>query len=198
MTSAALTLLHCRFPAARPASIYCTHDTFSEEDELVETYWAYIVQFLSTTYLRILKSVNLDVVYHFDTRWPIAPPPTPHGERAANIDDWDDEKEGGKATSQAATSWRNRIKNSVIKGFKRVVVTAQSALNHFFRFLWSGATSKKHRDHALVEWRYKNFFEARLLPLTLRLLSGTRAIVWVHLKDGSLNLLGEDHKPSAQ
>lgn len=140
-------------------------------------------------------------MYYFDSRWPTAPQSSTPGEEEIDEDAFfeaEEGDEGSKVIGPAVVAWKEEIKESSTSGFDRVMVTAQSALNKFFGFLWSGGKSVKHRDHSLVEWKYTDCFEARLLPLTLRLLSNERAIVWVHLEEGSFQLLENPEQPSAQ
>lgn len=144
--------MYWRSSAARPAPIYCTHAAFAEDDALAETYWIRIVEFFSSTYLQILESAGLHVVYYYDTRWPTAP----QNSTAAEEEEIDDEaffdaEDSGKAASPAIIAWKDKVKDSSMSGFDRVIVTAQSALNRFFGSLWSRSKPKKHREHSLVE-----------------------------------------------
>jgi len=85
--------------------------------------------------------------------------------------------------------WREMITRCNMYGFDQVIAISQSTINAFFQSLWSGGQNQRHNDHALVKWRYEEFFNARFKPMTLRLLSNGRAIVWIHLEHGHLKVL---------
>lgn len=181
--------------AARPYHAHCKYTGFEENDEIAVGYCTRIVEFFSSTYLDILETVELHVIYFFDTRWPIAS----GGMLTISEEDGDSEEEeideaewqitGGDNTGTRVIEWREMITRCNIHGFDQVIAISQSTINAFLQSLWSGGQNHRHSDHALVKWHYEEFFNARFKPITLRLLSNGRAIVWVHLEHGHLKVL---------
>ncbi|KZT64494.1 hypothetical protein DAEQUDRAFT_678489 [Daedalea quercina L-15889] len=179
--------------SARPYHAHCKYGGFEEHDEIAVAYCTRIVEFFTSTYLDILETVDLHVIYFFDSRWPIGSGGsiTIHGEIEEEEEDLD---EGGwvmtgDSSSQRVIEWREMVTQCNLFGFDQVIAISQSTINTFFESLWTGGQSYRHNDHALVNWHYDEYFNARFKPLTLRLLSNGRAIVWVHLEHGHLKVL---------
>lgn len=150
-----------------------------------------------------MAAAGHNMVYFFDSRSPIAAP----GSIPNYVDDDDEddefldlEDEGAisEDSSTALVEWKETITNSRIFGFDQVVTISQSTINRLFRHLWTAAAqSQKHRDHALVEWRYESLFSARFKPATIRLLSNERAIIWIYLEHSEFEVL-RDQSPGSQ
>ncbi|KZT65461.1 hypothetical protein DAEQUDRAFT_676750 [Daedalea quercina L-15889] len=176
--------------SARPLATHCTHgDSVPEEDQLAKNYWTCIVDFFTSVYI---QSANLHVVYFFDSRWPIAPQ-TPSDEEESEDEESSDTEEDPVRTS-IMDKWTEAIKMYLISGFDRVIVVSQSSINAIFGLLWARGQAQGHRDREVVEWHYEESFDAHFQPMTVRLLSNERAIIWVHLKHGNFKVL-KDEKP---
>ncbi|TFY68932.1 hypothetical protein EVJ58_g722 [Rhodofomes roseus] len=178
--------------SARPYHSHCKYSGFEEHDEIAVAYCTRIVEFFSSTYLDILQTVDLNVIYFVDSRWPI----TSTGSITVQDEGFEEEEfdeEGwimsGESKSTRVVEWREMITRCNMHGFDQVIAISQSSTNAFFESLWTGAQNHRHSDHALVKWHYDEFFNARFKPLSLRLLSNGRAIVWVHLEHGHLKVL---------
>ncbi|KZT65463.1 hypothetical protein DAEQUDRAFT_524238 [Daedalea quercina L-15889] len=175
--------------SARPYHAHCKYSGFEEHDEIAVAYCTRIVEFFSATYLDILETVDLHVIYFFDSRWPIA-----SGEIVTVEEEEEEEEETewyitGDNQGPRVVEWREMITRCNMFGFDQVIAISQSTINAFFESLWTDGQNHRHSDHSLVKWRYEEFFNARFKPMTLRLLSNGRAIVWVHLEHGHLKVL---------
>lgn len=84
---------------------------------------------------------------------------------------------------KSGDSSRETIQRTKMCGFDQVVAISQGSLNAQFATLCTSAHGILHH------WHYKEFFSATFRPLTVRLLSNNRAIVWVHLQGGHLKTL---------
>lgn len=184
---------YCFLLAARPYHAHCKYTGFEEKDEVAVGYCTRIVEFFSSTYLDVLETVELHVIYFFDTRWPIASGGTliVSGEDGDTDEDTDEAEWQltGESTHTHVTEWRDMITRCDVHGFDQVIAISQSTINAFFQSLWSSGQNHRNSDHALVKWRHEEFFNARFKPMTLRLLSNGRAIVWIHLEHGHLKVL---------
>ena len=84
------------------------------------------------------------------------------------------------------------IQNTQMHGFDQIIAISQGSLNAQFTLLSSTAQS------VFREWKYKNYFHATFRPMSLRLLSSKRAIIWVHMWGGHLTVIGDDWKPQGE
>ncbi|OSD05189.1 hypothetical protein PYCCODRAFT_1443501 [Trametes coccinea BRFM310] len=139
-----------------------------------------IIEFLSTKYFDILRSAGYHTLYSRDSRsnviWKIVQDYT---ERVAETLD--------VATSGSPddASSHDTIHHAKMYGFDQVVAISQRSLNVQLSML----------SHALLQsWAYGDAFSASFKPLSVRLLSDNRAIVWINLLNGKLKTL-RDGKP---
>lgn len=68
-------------------------------------------------------------------------------------------------------------------GYDQVVAISQGSINAQFSALCTNIQSIFNR------WKYEEFFAAAFKPMSIRLLSNNRAIVWVHLHGGHMKTL---------
>ena len=77
-------------------------------------------------------------------------------------------------------------------GFDQITAISQSAINSHFRSsrTRSEATSSATTVETLLgQWKLDECFEGTFKPVTVRLRSDGRAIVFIHLKEGFLHAL---------
>ncbi|KAI0706320.1 hypothetical protein C8Q76DRAFT_818580 [Earliella scabrosa] len=75
------------------------------------------------------------------------------------------------------------IQRTKMFGFDQVVAISQGSINAQLSAL------SAHMQSIFYRWKYEDFFEASFKPMSVRLLSHNRAIVWVHSQGGHLKTL---------
>ena len=89
-----------------------------------------------------------------------------------------------------ATAWKDLTEKTDLNGFDHVSAVSQAAINAHFKNPWTVAHNSKNTvDATLARWTYEQYFTSTFQPVTLRLLSKNRALIWVHLQDGWLKTL---------
>ena len=153
-----------------------------------------------------METCQYHVIYHHDHRWP-KPAAIPVGTGSGGFTfgdsggfttdgwpiggDWDEysiggeEEAGGKVTG--TLEWTEISEKVEMYGFDQIMAISQEGIIADFLALWN--TARTSKDASLVKWSYEEYFEATFKPMTLRLLSNGRAIVWVHLQEGFLKTL---------
>ncbi|THH28534.1 hypothetical protein EUX98_g5660 [Antrodiella citrinella] len=199
----------CRldFETGRYVRHYCTFPGLDEGNAEVVRVWTRVVEFFTTEYFDILESAQYNVVYHHDHRWP-KPAPIPsiggfgtgYGEGEIDIDiatvdaSWDETTEvlddglgvsTGVITGDAG--WKEISEKVDMDGFDQIMAISQGGIIAHFLTLWNN--SRTSVEASLVKWAYDDYFEATFKPMTMRLLSNGRAIVWIHLQEGFLRTL---------
>ncbi|KAH9933183.1 uncharacterized protein BXZ73DRAFT_77345 [Epithele typhae] len=142
-----------------------------EDDAFCGEQTELLVRFFTKEYLRLLKDVHYDVLYTHDTRWETVHKPLEH-------------PSGGWEVGLPDHS-RDSIRHTHMYGFDQVAALSHGSLDAHF------ASLRKSAHGILRQWTHDKFFDAKFKPLTVRLLSDNRAIVWVHLKGGILTTLRE-------
>ncbi|KAH9933200.1 uncharacterized protein BXZ73DRAFT_101162 [Epithele typhae] len=142
-----------------------------EDDAFCGEQTELLVRFFTKEYLRLLKDVHYDVLYTHDTRWETVHKPLEH-------------PSGGWEVGLPDHS-RDSIRHTHMYGFDQVAALSHGSLDAHF------ASLRKSAHGILRQWTHDKFFDAKFKPLTVRLLSDNRAIVWVHLKGGVLTTLRE-------
>ncbi|OBZ68799.1 hypothetical protein A0H81_11368 [Grifola frondosa] len=135
---------------------------FDSEVVHAETYLTRLIEFFSIEYLELLQIARYDTVYSWDKDWVIRTPVI-----------------GGGSDD---SSW----------GVEEVIALSQNSINAHFDNLWANAqsqTSSAFTSHILAKWNYEHYFSATFRPLTVRLLSNGKALIWVHLAHGFLKTL---------
>ncbi|KAI0720523.1 hypothetical protein C8T65DRAFT_633331 [Cerioporus squamosus] len=180
MVKIAFDLSHARY-----------HDAASEfpgyedsDDELANEYWRQAIAFFTEEYLQILESARYHIIYSRDTRWEAV------SKRTSTVHE---DSEGSWWSSELAAvsgaSTRETIQRAKMFGFDQVVAISQASINAQFSTLCANLQSIFYR------WHHESFFGASFRPMTIHLLSGNRAIVWVHLQGGHMKTL-QDWVPS--
>lgn len=183
---------------------YCSFPGLDEGNSELVRYWTRVVEFFTTEYFDMLETAQYHVIYHHDHRWP-KPAAIPssggfgYGEGEIDIDhgtidsSWDEtrddvvDEETGVVTRGSSGGWEDIAEKADMGGFDQIVAISQGGLIAHFLTLWNSARTSK--EASLVKWNYEDYFEATFKPMTLRLLSNGRAIVWVHLQEGFLKTL---------
>ena len=191
------------FLAAQFYEQYCNFngiDEFAEEELLL--FRSYIIDFFSQDYLEILESSEFHIIYHFDQRWTFSHHGGFIGEGEEEEDEvsWGKDEDLGHAHGGAVghahsysriTTWKEVITSTNMYGFDQIVAISQASLNNYFNTLFTVAQTVKASDYhaALAKWDYEQYFSAAFKPITLRLLSNGKAIIWFHLESGHLKTL---------
>ncbi|KAL4248925.1 hypothetical protein ABKN59_007566 [Abortiporus biennis] len=156
------------------------------------TYWTSLIEFFNGDFIGILESAEYHIVYHEDKRWPKHDKPViPGGDDDSPEQHWTGGDSGDELPVDVGTRkevvWKEVTEKTDMCGFDQITAISQASLNEHFRSLWQVARSG--REKSLYSWKYEEFFEATFKPISLRLLSNGRAIVWVHLQGGFLKTL---------
>lgn len=156
-----------------------------------------VVEFISGEYLSILENAQYNIVYQYDVRWP-----TMHGlfDQAEHHDEvesvFDDaewtgtgfEESGGRMSSRSMV-WRDICQHSDMCGFDQITALSQTAVNGHFRSSWMEEKSSSATTGLLSQWEKPDCFKAVFKPLSIRLRSDGRAIIFVNLEEGYLKPL---------
>ncbi|KAI0676217.1 hypothetical protein C8Q78DRAFT_995876 [Trametes maxima] len=130
-----------------------------------------IVDVLDGHYIEILQRIDFGLLYSHDTRWErVSGGPEPEvPEYPAGIwgnPELDDASKGGLQTADLGS-------------FDQVVAISQESINSYLATLYEKASS------IFKTWTYGRFFSATFKRPQLRILSNKRAILWIHLQEGS-------------
>ncbi|TCD64013.1 hypothetical protein EIP91_004681 [Steccherinum ochraceum] len=200
-----------KFDTARYVREYCSFPGLDEKNEDVVRAWTRVVNFFTKEYLQILEQAEYHVIYHYDIRWP-KPAAIPSidnigiGGRGIEVDidsseietqiidsSWEttevvDEATGTVTTTVVGSKEWQEVSETVDMGeFDQVTAISQSGIVAYFLSIWNSARTSKEKS--LFKWSFEDYFDATFKPITLRLLSNGRAIVWIHLAKGSLKTL---------
>lgn len=169
-----------------------------ESDEEATRFRDRIIDFVSGEYLYILESSGNLIVYHRDLRLPspndpiqrLAPDPSssipaPNNDRVGPA--VTTAKQGG--TLSNAITWQELSQTIDMRGFDHVTALSQTAVNDRFRSRWLRSQSGASDDKSLAKWQFKGVFHAAFGPLMIQLLSRKRAILFVAVVEGSLQLV---------
>ncbi|KAH9910984.1 hypothetical protein B0H21DRAFT_714389 [Amylocystis lapponica] len=145
---------------------------FDDSDEFAVTHWTTIVDFFQTEYLEILQSAEYHIVYTRDTRWG-------QPKSIKTIGTW--------GLTPDVTTRTNMF------GFDIITAISHSSLHAHFTNLWTRAQSAKASDYTrpLKNWVLDQSFESTFKAPTVTLLSENKAIVWIHVDQGSMKLLND-------
>ncbi|KAI0916987.1 hypothetical protein AcW1_007702 [Taiwanofungus camphoratus] len=179
---------------ARIHNHYCTFTDFDDTDEDAVMYWRHFVDFLTNGYLDILEGNNFHVIYYYDARWTIARPGIDHDEGSSeeeeNLSSWEKEEGTNGAVTTKLARWKRMVTSSNMFGFDQIVAISQASLNAFFNSQWVlSQSARSEHTSVLSKWAYEQYFSATFKPVTLRLLSNGRAIVWINLEAGHMKTL---------
>ncbi|KAJ3554928.1 hypothetical protein NM688_g2854 [Phlebia brevispora] len=181
----------CRFVPA-----YCDFQGYDEHDEVSLRFWTRLIDFFTTEYVDILESAQYHVIYHYDVRWAktISITTTTTTTEETGYDEhgeWTGATGGDGSIVQTGTSitssWTDITEKTDMQDFDEIITITQSAINAYFRTIFSAAQTGK--TTMLAAWSYDEYFSASFQPVTIRLLSNRKALVWVHLRDGYLKTL---------
>ncbi|KDQ49725.1 hypothetical protein JAAARDRAFT_142971 [Jaapia argillacea MUCL 33604] len=146
-----------------------------------------IIEFIHDYYSSILEAAKCHIVYHFDIRWTVEH--DHHFGHHVSSDDsgseYDPDVEPHHDTGKAKP-WEVVIKKTDTCGFDFVQVISLEAIIEQFRIICETSTKHVHEHtRCMSKWSHGHEFEASFGPLTFRLLSSGKVIVWVHLQEGS-------------
>ncbi|KZT11520.1 uncharacterized protein LAESUDRAFT_274940 [Laetiporus sulphureus 93-53] len=176
---------------ARPYHQWCTFTGIDRNDELALNFCTRLVEFFTSSYLDVLESVDFHVIYHHDTRWVATHTHRffeDSSESEEEVEEWTVTED---TESARIIEWKEMVTRSEMYGFDQIVAISQSSVNANFVALWDLAQITKSEEHtsALAKWSHESYFSATFRPLTLRLLSNGRAIVWIDMQEGDLKIL---------
>ena len=167
-------------------------------DTTAVTYVTRLIDFFSFEYLQILESAQSHILYYKDIRVPDIPTIV---ERPTDFDVYDssDDETSTTGTWVATRDQPTRPRNTAwiqdistktdMHGFDQVITLSHQSIDEQFRTLL-----RTSRD--LLKWSYESFFNATFGPITVRLMSHERAIVWIHLEEAQIKTL-QGWKPSS-
>ena len=182
--------------AARIFSQFCSFSGIQEEESFDAA--DYILEFFRCHYLNFLEHSEHHVIYHHDQRWSITL--ANQSEEIVEDDEvfWEKDEHNTSHHSGRVTTWKEAITNSNMYGFDQIIALSQTSLNSYFDasfvFAQSAKTPLEHVS-ALSAWSYEHYFSATFKPITIRLLSEEKAILWFHLEEGHLKML-QNNMPS--
>ncbi|KAH9934103.1 hypothetical protein B0H21DRAFT_834949 [Amylocystis lapponica] len=180
-----VTRLKLKLPTARFHPEFSTAADFDDSDEFAVTHWTTIVDFFQTEYLEILESAEYHVVYTRDTRWGQPKPVQSIGRWGADPSQSESEKD--------VKTWKDVTTRTNMFGFDIITAISHSSLHAHFTNLWTRAQSAKSNDYTrhLRNWVLDQSFESTFKAPTVTLLSENKAIVWIHVDQGSMKLLND-------
>jgi hypothetical protein len=166
------------------------------EDELSVRYSDLIIEFIQVQYLDILETFNIHAIYEIDERTPkddhpygpivvpphIFEPVGPYDGPSEDIDVVFGPILGGEV--------------DIFTGYEHSSAITQISILTYLKTIWETATKYKHAE-CLRTWAYEDHFTASFGPLTIRLLSNEKAIVWVSIGEGTYKPL-DGWKPSTK
>ncbi|KAI0667589.1 hypothetical protein C8Q78DRAFT_981541 [Trametes maxima] len=150
----------------------------NKEDELSLEYQEIVIAFFAEEYLSILQSAGYHIIYSHDSRWETIQKIKLNSREDAEGSWW----KLGELGEQSGAAWRETIQQTKMYGFDQVIAISQGSINAQF------SASSHLIFHS---WAYENFFSSTFKPLSIHLLSSNKAILWVHLTNGSLKTLRE-------
>ncbi|KAI0754908.1 hypothetical protein C8Q80DRAFT_1094717 [Daedaleopsis nitida] len=165
---------------ARYHDIASEYTGLEEDDEFGIEYWKFVVAFFSEEYLTILESTRYHIIYSRDTRWEAMSKLT-----HTTHEDTDGSWWSLELADTSGASSRETVQRTKMFGFDQVTAISQGSINAQFSALCANIQSIFYR------WKYEEFFAASFKPMTIRLLSNNRVIVWVHMQGGHLKTLRE-------
>ncbi|OSX64959.1 hypothetical protein POSPLADRAFT_1044390 [Postia placenta MAD-698-R-SB12] len=175
---------------ARPYNSFCKFAGLEEHDEIALSYCTTLLEFFTSGYLDIMESVDFHVIYHNDTRWVTVKDDTEF------LPSWtaDHETTGAGTVSAGGSAfvrWTETVTTYSMHGFDQITAISQSSINALFASLHEQGLTTKAGEYAAVlsQWAHEEYFSASFKPITVRLLSNGRAIVWIHLEKGHLKTL---------
>lgn len=151
-------------PAAR-FSRY--HSDFGlKTNDVMDAYVKYMISFFEVDYLDIITRLQLHIIFGFP-----AVPEAPGDEYSEDYSGTDEgEGDTFRRTRGKSLLWSERIQKTAIQGeFDQVVALSEDSINRVLR----------SRCGAVSTWAQGRFFSMEMLPLSVRLLSHNKAIVYV-------------------
>jgi hypothetical protein len=82
------------------------------------------------------------------------------------------------------------VRETILSGFEQVITVAEETVNLIFKTLWESARKSTQVD-VLYKWSFEKKFSATFEHPRIQLLSGGKALIWVTLRSGSMNLDGQ-------
>lgn len=184
---------------------FSTFEGCVESNEDDSSCMEHVVDFITGEYLNILENAQYNLIYHHDIRWSKISGVFDDDHQIDDIEIIDAEwsrnevTEDGRAASKTVI-WRDITQNSNMCGFDQITALSQAAVNTHYRSIWTEAkatTSSFVAETMLARWNYQQCFEGTFKPLTVRLRSDGRAMVFVNLQEGFLTPLRNWAPPSA-
>lgn len=153
-------------------------------EEIGLTIFHKIVRFITVDYFDLLTGFGLHFIYTFDEKLEIKY----HG--IGESDSWtvDSEEEDARQVRERGSVmiWTERIQKISLFGFDQVLAISEQSINEMFHSLWVKASRGRHdRLHSLYKYSECQF-DATLGALTVHLLTNGKAIVFVHIEEGTL------------
>ncbi|CCL98532.1 uncharacterized protein FIBRA_00531 [Fibroporia radiculosa] len=174
--------------SARPYEPRCSFPGVDVSDETATADCVRLLDFFTGSYPLILESVDLHIIYNYDSRWQNWK--LPFWNELSEENDDDEESETWTMTSEKAntrsSAWLERVTRCNMFGFDQISAISQSSINNVLAKHWfKGSLSRP----SFAQWDLDEFFSSAFAPLTVRLLSNDRAIFWVHMESGRLKAL---------
>lgn len=121
--------------------------------------------------------MSYHIVYRYDTRFPGSPGGLDKDEDIEAINPQSEESDEFKSS----VPWSGLGTDTDLCGFDIVSAFSQSSINRYFA--WQCSTAP---DSILVRWQYDDYCGVTFKPPAVRLLGGSRAIIYVNLEKGFL------------
>ncbi|KAI0641469.1 hypothetical protein C8Q79DRAFT_1014399 [Trametes meyenii] len=162
-------------------SLLAVHVEEGQDATLYIEHQQRVVDILDGHYIEILQRFGFGTLYSHDTRWERSgggpEPEVP--EYPAGI--W------GNAEVDDAS--KEGIQRAGLGAFDQVTAISQESINSYLATLYEKASS------IFKTWAYGNSFNATFKRPQLRILSDKRAILWIHIKEGSFVTLDGSELP---
>jgi hypothetical protein len=175
----------------------------SDTTEITLGYFYQIVQFLSVDYLDILVQYAMHIVYHVDVRVVVGSGTSggevvvhhhhEHGESESECTHESDDGEWKDVPGDEhrhrkhghVVLYSERVQKTVMHGYDQILAVSEESINQLFLSMWTRG-SRSDGD-ILSKWKHE-LFSAQFSAPKIRLLSNGKAIMWIHVNEGSLHV----------
>lgn len=137
-----------------------------ESNEVIDIHVNYMISFFQEEYLDIISRLQMHII--------LGLPAVPEPPGYEYSDDYSGTSESEEFTFHRkhgkAGLWSERIRDTVIYGdFDQIIALSEDSINRVLR----------SRCSAVSTWEYEGFFSMQVQPLSVRLLTNNKAIIYV-------------------
>lgn len=144
-------------------------------DPTILQYYNLTVKFLSVDYLDILLAYSYNIIYRLVIdKHPDVGEDSGYWKRIDHVGEFHSFRRHGQALI-----WIERVRSIALSGADQVLALTEDSINRILHSRWTALGS----SHLLSTWS-KDSFRANFNPLTVRMLSNGKVIVYVDIEHG--------------